>query len=1006
MCNLTLSPRAHSTCDLYPLSATDPSHITKHSLGDILNLLWLIISHYSWSETVDDESRAMLLDWVNTALPDRNITDFTTCWSDGVNLLALVNWCRPGLVPDLSSINPASGLDNIKLAMRLAKENFFIPDIIAPQDLAVDRPDERSVMTYLSYFSGPKSSLHKALFLWVKQQMPETIEVTNLGKDWVDGRALGALVNTLSSGRFPEYKQFDNSDSVANCQTAMDAANVLLGANKTVSPEQFADSRLNPLRRCGYLLQLHRGTLKVTVEDVHRPSDCGASQMMWVDFSLPGGDLSMVKSSANAAKIGVLETVNEELKEGKYRVSIVTERPDEYSLSVTVGGVSVAGSPFTCSLTAPNPYLVHHLNTVLPRKVGIPVILSFDLSHAGHGELNVEAVGSLSGPTLVVVDNSDPASHKVSFIPLQSEKFTVIVKFNEEEVPGSPFELPLDTLIHPESIQLSTLPSVLELGEPVVVTFDSSMAGDGKLETSCIGDKSGEVSVTQSEQETLTQLSFVPAIEDMYYLSVMFDGAHVTGSPLKIDLYPQPPNAQKVKVSSPPSGALETGFPIAIGFDTTHAGQGDMTATCHAKTHGEIPLQVDKTGKHAYQLSFTPPNEDIYSIQVLWSDEPIKGSPFTLDLVSKDHPEPGNCKILDAPRPSDLILIDEEIVFRVSTNEAGRGPLTATVEQADAPSTKKQADALATKKQADAPTTVEQTDAPTTVEQTDAPTSTKQADAPTTKKQADAPTTVEQTDAPTTTKQADAPTTKKQADAPTTVEQTEVPATESKDEEDDTRTAPQVSKNSEYEYKVSYMPLVAGELKVVVQWAGQPIPGSPVSFTAVAPQIACMGSPVVVNLKTIYKRKHLKAYAISRSGGPQLKVRMDKVASGDYKLVFQPTEPGVYLLHVSTKGRPIPNSPFIIKYVDSNNPAAIKISGLKEAGMVGEPLEFVIDAKDAGFGDVTVAPLGSLYSMDSALTRDIDVRSIYLRDNKDGTFSAVFTPESAGMLCYVSVMSE
>lgn len=848
----------------------------------------------------------MLLDWVNAALPNKEITDFTTCWSNGVNLLALVNWCRPGLVPDLSSINPESGIKNIKFAMHLAKENFFIPEIMAPQDLAVDRPDERSVMTYLSYFSGPKSSLHKTLFLWIKQQLPDTLNVNNLGKDWVDGRALGALVNTLSSGRFPEYEHFDSSDCVSNCQAALDAAETFLGASKTVSPEQFADSHLNSLHRCGYLLQLHRGTLKVTVEDVHRPSESGANQMMWVDFSLPGGDLSMIKSSASAAKIGALETVNEILEEGKYRVSIITEHPDEYSLSLSVGGVSVSGSPFTCSLASPDPLLVHHLNTVLPRKVGIPVIMSFDLSHAGHGKLDVEAVGSLSGSTPVVVDDSDPASQKVSFIPLQSENFTVTVKFNDDEVLGSPFELPLDTLIHPESIELIP-PPVLELGEPVAVTFNSSKAGDGKIEVSCIGDKSGEISVALSEQETLTQLSFVPATEDMYYLSVMFDGAHVTGSPLKIDLYPQPPNAKKVEISSPPSGNLKTGCPITIGFDTTHAGQGDMTATCRGKTHGDIPLQVEKSGKHEYKLSFTPPNEDIYNLHVLWSDQPIKGSPFKLDLISKDHPQPNNCKLFDVPQPSDLIITDEEVSFRVSTVEAGRGPLTATVELADAPTT------------------------------------------------------------------------------------------ESEGEEDDTQTAPQISKNSEYEYKVSYVPLAGGEVKMAVLWAGQPIPGSPVSFTAIAPQVACMGSPVVVNLKTVYKRKHLKAYAISRNGGPELKVRMDKVASGDYKLVFQPTEPGLYLLHVSTKDRPIPNSPFVIRYVESNNPAAIKISGLKEAAMVGEPIEFIIDAKDAGFGDVTVAPLGSMYSMDSALTRDVDVRSIYLRDNKDGTYSAVFTPESAGM---------
>ncbi len=864
---------------------------------------------------MDDDSRTLLLDWVNAALPDKHITDFTTCWSNGVNLLALVNSCRPGLVPDLSSIDPTSGHENIALAMKLAKDNFFIPQVMAPQDLAVDRPDERSVMTYLSYFSSPKSSLHKALFLWVKQQLPATIDVTNLGKDWVNGTALCALVNSLSSGGFPDYEQFDSSQCIENCQAALDAAETLLGANKTLTAQQFTDPHLNLLRRSSYLFQLHGSTLKVTVESVHRPSEYGAGYMMWVDLSLPGGNLSMIQSSASGLNVGALETVYEDLDGGLYRVSIETVHPDEYSLSVTVGGVSVTGSPFSCSLAPPNTQAVQHLNTVLPRKVGIPVILSFDVSHAGQGELCVEAVGNISGLAPVTVDTSDPARQKVSFIPMQSETFSVKVVFNKEEVRGSPFQLPLDSLIHPEAIQLSP-PIVEGPGTPVLVTLDSRKAGNGQLEARCTGTNSGAVDVTVSQLDEHTEISFTPAIEDMYYLSVKFDGTEVVGSPLKIDLYPQPPVAAKVELSSPPSGALETGCPISIGFNTTHAGQGVMTATCRANTHGDIPIQVNQTTKHEYHLSFTPPDEDVYNIHVLWSDKPIKGSPFKLDLISKDHPQPNNCIIQGAPLTSDLILTDEEITFRVSTANAGKGTLTVTVDTG--------------------------------------------------------------------------------------------PNEATPNKEGDDTMLPQVNKSSESEYSVSYTPARDGDLAMEVLWEGKPVPGSPLSLTVMAPQVAALGSPVIVNLKTVYKRKHLKAYAISRNGGAQLKVKMDKIASGDYKLIFQPSEPGLYLLHVSTKDRPIPHSPFIIRYVDSSNPGAIKISGLVEEGQVGQPMEFVIDAKDAGYGDITVAPMGSMYSMDSALTiRDADVRSVYLRDNKNGTYSAVFTPESAGTcmcICMVATL--
>lgn len=36
--------------------------------------------------------------------------------------------------------------------MNLAEENFGVPQVMHPNDLAVEKPDERSVMTYISYF--------------------------------------------------------------------------------------------------------------------------------------------------------------------------------------------------------------------------------------------------------------------------------------------------------------------------------------------------------------------------------------------------------------------------------------------------------------------------------------------------------------------------------------------------------------------------------------------------------------------------------------------------------------------------------------------------------------------------------------------------------------------------------------------------------------------------------------------------------------------------------------
>lgn len=135
--------------------------------------------------------------------------------------------------------------------MALAETEFGVPQLMLPEDLAVERPDELSVMTYLSKFCRPGQV---SLLDWVKTKIPNT-PVSNFSADWTDGRALGALVNSLSEGGFPQYEQMHEEEEYKNCQEAMAAAEKLLGVSKTLTPEDFADN-LYVLTRPTYISQL------------------------------------------------------------------------------------------------------------------------------------------------------------------------------------------------------------------------------------------------------------------------------------------------------------------------------------------------------------------------------------------------------------------------------------------------------------------------------------------------------------------------------------------------------------------------------------------------------------------------------------------------------------------------------------------------------------------------------------------------------------------------------
>ena len=83
-------------------------------------------------------------------LPNNNIENLTSAWNNGCNLSALVDYCKPGLIPYHASLDPKNRLENVWHAMTLAEQHLNIPQVMHPEDLAVDHPDKLSTMTYLS----------------------------------------------------------------------------------------------------------------------------------------------------------------------------------------------------------------------------------------------------------------------------------------------------------------------------------------------------------------------------------------------------------------------------------------------------------------------------------------------------------------------------------------------------------------------------------------------------------------------------------------------------------------------------------------------------------------------------------------------------------------------------------------------------------------------------------------------------------------------------------------
>eukprot|EP00727_Mastigamoeba_balamuthi_P000781 m51a1_g1070 putative alpha actinin (1100) ;mRNA; r:849859-853784 len=132
-----------------------PTHLADHDQKMILGMLWSIILDYQIKGISVEELSAKegLLLWCQrktAGYRDVKVDNFTTSWVDGLAFCALLHAHRPGCL-DYAALDKANARQNLELAFSIAEQQLGIPRLLDVEDLVdTARPDERSVMTYIS----------------------------------------------------------------------------------------------------------------------------------------------------------------------------------------------------------------------------------------------------------------------------------------------------------------------------------------------------------------------------------------------------------------------------------------------------------------------------------------------------------------------------------------------------------------------------------------------------------------------------------------------------------------------------------------------------------------------------------------------------------------------------------------------------------------------------------------------------------------------------------------
>ena len=562
--------------------------------------------------------------------------------------------------------------------MDLAEQDLHIPQLMHPEDLAVDKPDKLSTMTYLSQFCFPNSVGEKTLLDFINKKLPKH-NITNFTTDWVDGRVLGALTAVIC----PYDPMTHDANPTERCKGAMAAAEVDLFVRKILDTSEFINHELDPCLRMAYLTDMYHATQPPRILETYIPERIGPGQEIVVDLEVPPN--GRIEGMAFGTNTGSTTVTIEATSANRSQVKIAIPVRDNYTVSITQRGKVIRGCPFIVSL---DTYSVPCVNTDMPHKVGDPCCLTFDTSQIDAAKsVEVKVTGETAGNIEHKMEKLSSERSILSFYPPSLDTYTITVDVAGKPVKESPFVVSLVHIADPKKVVCGEVESS-GVDSPVSIAINCKNAGKGTLTASCMGKTSGDIHVhIVTTDATPSAVTFTPTSEDLYLLQVLYEGGEVPGPPWCIDFRHLPPQPSKVKVVGNPTGLMEVGKMLNVVFDTSDAGTGQLTASCNGTTCGDVPVSVVTIGLGKFQVGFVPTVPDNYFVMVYWAGEQVPGAPFQISFGCKPV-DASKCRLVGLTGNPALVkvrkvnqgLIGQEIILQVKTAGAGEGKLEVKVQ--------------------------------------------------------------------------------------------------------------------------------------------------------------------------------------------------------------------------------------------------------------------------------------------------------------------------------------
>ncbi|KAG8548031.1 hypothetical protein GDO81_026880 [Engystomops pustulosus] len=667
-------------------------------------------------------------------------------------------------------------------------------------------------------------------------------------------------------------------------------------------------------------------------------------------------------------------------------------------VDVNYGGDPIPKSPFSVGVTAPLDLSKIKINGLDSRvEVGKDQEFTVDTKGAGgQGKVDVKITSPTrkSVPCLVEPVIGKECS-SVKYIPKEEGVYNVEVNYDGNPIPGSPYNV--EATLPPDPTKVKAYGPGLKgglVGKPAEFTIDTKGAGTGGLGLTVEGPCEAKIECSDNGDGTCS-VSYLPTTPGEYFVNILFEETHIPGSPFQADIE-MPFDPTKVIATGPGLDHGKVGEAGLIHVDCSEAGPGVLTmeAVSDSGSKSEVYIQDNSDGTHA--VTYLPMFAGMYTLSMKYGGEQVPKFPARVKI--DPSVDTSKVKVFGPGVEGEGVFREATTSFTVdarSLTRTGGNHIKTKITNPSGAST----DCLV-KDNGDGTYEVDYTPfekgvhaVKVTYDDEPVPRS---------------PFKVGVTEGcfPSRVK-AEGPglqealTNKPNAFSVITrgagiggLGITVEGPSESKMSCKD---------NKDGSCSVEYIPYAPGEYDVNITYDGEHIPGSPfkvpvkdvVDPSKVKVSGVGLGNAVRAKIPQQFMVDTSKAgiaplgVVVTGPRGVVEPVEITDNGDGTHTVAYTPSVEGPYTVAVQYADEEIPRSPFKVKVLPTYDPSKVTASGpgLSSQGVPASlPVDFAVNAKDAGLGDLSV----------QITDQEGKPKKAQILDNKDGTYAVSYVPDKTG----------